>query len=219
MIHLISKKTLAEKLADIIKDEIEKGKYSIGEKLPIESKLSSMYGVGRSTVREAIKILSNIGLLSVEQGRGTFVIKQTVNTESLEHRMARATIKELNEVREIIELKIAEKAALNRTEEDLLHIEECLENRKHYAEHGDLPNCIQADINFHLAVAKAAHNEMLYDLYKAISDHLKNWFQKTYKDTSLLLESHQRHVALYENIKAKDPLKAWKSIELIISLV
>ncbi|MGZ7154099.1 FadR/GntR family transcriptional regulator, partial [Streptococcus pyogenes] len=68
------KKTLAEKLADIIKDEIEKGKYSIGEKLPIESKLSSMYGVGRSTVREAIKILSNIGLLSVLNGRIEFFV-------------------------------------------------------------------------------------------------------------------------------------------------
>lgn len=216
MTTLIQKKSLAECLADLLRNEIEQGKYSIGQKLPTESKLVDIYGVGRSTVREAIKSLANIGLLSVEQGRGTYVQKQSVNEESLDHRMARATFNELHEVREIIELKIAEKAALNRTEDDLKNIESCLEQRLFYAKNDDLANCIDADINFHLAVAKASKNEMLYDMYKSISEHLKKWFHKAYSNTSILSESHESHVTLYKSIEAKDSLKALKATEFII---
>jgi DNA-binding FadR family transcriptional regulator len=158
MTKIIQKESLAERLSHLLKNEITEGKYTVGQKLPTEQELVNMYGVGRSTVREAVKILSNIGLLNVQQGRGTYVQKQFVNDESMEHRMARATIKELNEVREIIELKIAEKAALNRTSDDLKNIEKSLEVRLHFAQSGDLPHCIEADINFHLAVAKASHN-------------------------------------------------------------
>ncbi|MFZ4928442.1 FadR/GntR family transcriptional regulator [Chryseobacterium sp. Mn2064] len=219
MTKLIQKESLAERLSNLLKQEITEGKYSVGQKLPTEPELVNIYGVGRSTVREAVRILSNIGLLNVQQGRGTYVQKQFINDESMEHRMARATIKELNEVREIIELKIAEKAALNRTPDDLENIRKSLEQRLHFAQSGDLPNCIEADIHFHLAVAKASHNEMLYDIYKAASEHLKKWFQDTYKDTSSLAESHERHVNLFKCIEAKDPLNAWKATELIISLV
>jgi len=101
----------------------------------------------------------------------------------------------------------------------LKNIKKQLDLRKQYAVAGDLENCIASDINFHLAVAKASHNEMLFDMYKTASEHLKKWFTKTYKDTSSLHESHERHVALFECIKKGDSLKAWKATELIISLV
>lgn len=122
--------------------------------------------------------------------------------------MGCATIKELNEVREIIELKIAEKAALNRTDDDLKNLENHLERRLFYATNDDLANCIEADINFHLAVAKASKNEMLYDIYKSISEQLKKWFHKVYSNTSVLSDSHERHVTLYKSIEAKDSIKA-----------
>lgn len=219
MIKIIQKESLAQRLANLIRDEIAEGKYSVGQKLPTESQMVNIYGIGRSSVREAIKSLSNIGLLNVQQGSGTYVQKKYVSDESMEHRIARSNIKELNEVREMLELKIAEKAALNRTEADLENIKRCLEKRKSFALANDLDNCIDSDISFHLAIAKASHNEMLYDIYKATSEHLKKWFQKNHRDTSPLVESHERHVALYKHIEARDALKAWKAAELIIKLV
>ncbi|MNR54226.1 FCD domain protein [compost metagenome] len=65
----------------------------------------------------------------------------------------------------------------------------------------------------------ASHNEMLFDIYRAISEHLKKWFQKNHKDTSPLIESHDRHVALFKCIEAGNASKARKAIELIIKLV
>ncbi|MEJ5053351.1 FadR/GntR family transcriptional regulator [Sphingobacterium sp. MYb382] len=219
MTKLIRKVSLADRIANLLRGEIEEGKYEVGQKLPTEPEMVRIYGVGRSTVREAIRALANIGLLSVQQGSGTYVERQSVSEESMEHRMGRANIRELNEVREILELKIAEKAALNRTDVDLEHMEKYLEQRKFFAQSGDLTNCIEADINFHLAIAKASHNEMLYDMYRAVSAHMKKWFQRNHKDTAPLVESHERHVVLFKCIEAGDALNAWKAIELIIRLI
>ena len=70
---LINKKTLAGEVAERLSTQIASGDYNVGDKLPIEPELMKTFGVGRSSVREAVKILSMQGLLHVQQGVGTFV--------------------------------------------------------------------------------------------------------------------------------------------------
>ena len=72
----VEKKTLADEVSEQIQKRIALGEMSVGSKLPTEKELSDMYGVGRSTIREAVSVLSNIGLLRVMQGKGTFVVSQ-----------------------------------------------------------------------------------------------------------------------------------------------
>ena len=72
----IRKKSLAEEVAELIKRQIDEGKLKENEKLPVESELAKLFGVGRSSIREAVRILSSMGLLNVQQGRGTFVAKK-----------------------------------------------------------------------------------------------------------------------------------------------
>ena len=72
----VEKKTLADEVSEQIQKRIVSGEMSVGSKLPTEKELSDMYGVGRSTIREAVSVLSNIGLLRVMQGKGTFVVSQ-----------------------------------------------------------------------------------------------------------------------------------------------
>ena len=68
----LQKKSLAEEVSSLIREQINDGKLTKGEKLPTEPELMKLFGVGRSTIREAIKMLVNMGYLSVQQGRGTF---------------------------------------------------------------------------------------------------------------------------------------------------
>ena len=72
----IRKKSLAEELAARLQEQIAAGTFGIGEKLPPEPELMRIFGVGRSTVREAVRILSDMGLLRVRQGAGTFVVSR-----------------------------------------------------------------------------------------------------------------------------------------------
>ncbi|WP_435524895.1 FadR/GntR family transcriptional regulator [Chryseobacterium indoltheticum] len=78
----IQRKTLAQEVAERLIEGISNDEYAIGEKLPIEPELMKIYGVGRSSIREAIKILSIQGILNVQQGVGTFVISKNAH-ESL----------------------------------------------------------------------------------------------------------------------------------------
>lgn len=215
MSDLIPKKSLADAVAERLQKQITAGTYKIGDKLPTEPQLMTTYGVGRSTIREAIKITSNLGFLSVQQGIGTFVKSRTGN-EPISHRLERANIQELDEVRQILEIKIAEIAALNRTKDDIARINKFLARRDKASKLGLLEECIDADIEFHVAVAEASHNSILSELYQLVARHLEQGFTSQYHDTSNFLRSHSLHDQLAKHIAAKDPKKAYATALKIV---
>ena len=205
---IIQKKSLAEEVAEQLQKEITEGKLKEGDKLPIEPELMKIFGVGRSTIREAIKMLLNRGYLSVQQGRGTFVESQMPTSEPFEQRLKRADIRDLYDVRKILEAAIAERAALRRTEQDLKEIQRYAMERKTSAKDGLLKECIEADIHFHVAVAKATHNEILFELYRSASVHLQKGYSHIYDDTKHFLDSQPLHEKLVKHITDRNASKA-----------
>jgi DNA-binding FadR family transcriptional regulator len=216
MSNLIPRRSLADEVAAQLQQQIGLGKYKTGEQLPIEPELMKSFGVGRSTIREAIKILVNSGLLRVQQGLGTFVEGSEGIKEPLPQRLKRADFKDLDEVRQLIEMKIAEKAAANRTEEDLKEIRKWLAARKKAATDNLLGECIDADIRFHTAIAVASKNEVLADLYKTLTIQIKNWFLTIYSDATDFRKTQQLHQQLLKAIEAGDAKKAWNTAAKII---
>jgi DNA-binding FadR family transcriptional regulator len=210
MNKIIEKKSLADEVADRLHKQIISKEYKVGDKLPTEPQLMKTYGVGRSTIREAIKIISNLGFLNVQQGVGTFVKSKTAN-EPISQRLKRADIHELDEVRQILEMKIAEKAASKRTKDDIAKINKCLLEREMAGKNGLLEECIEADINFHIAIAEASHNTILSDLYKMVAIHLKEGFTHIYRDTSCFVKSQPSHEQLLRYIVAQDKKKAFNT--------
>lgn len=211
----INRKTLAEEVAAKLQEQISLGHYKVNEKLPIEPELMKTFGVGRSSIREAIKLLTNAGLLRVQQGVGTFV-DQTGSREPMDLRLKRANVKDLDEVRQLLEIKIAEKAALNRTDKDIEAIKKHLNNRRIAADNNLIEECIEADIQFHIAIAEASKNEILADLYKGASVHLKQWFINIYPDTAVFIETYDLHEQLLKNIAAGNAKMAWATAAKII---
>ncbi|HRB73081.1 MAG TPA: GntR family transcriptional regulator, partial [Flavobacterium sp.] len=112
---------LYTKIINSIKEDIANGVYQPGEKIPAEPELMQKYGVGRSTIREAIKTLAISGILKVKQGSGTTV---TSNYQELnmEQRLQRADFKDVNAVRKLLEEEIIRLATANRTEIQLTEI-------------------------------------------------------------------------------------------------
>jgi DNA-binding FadR family transcriptional regulator len=211
----INRKTLAEEVAAKLQEQISLGHYKVNEKLPIEPELMKTFGVGRSSIREAIKLLTNAGLLRVQQGVGTFV-EQTGSREPMDLRLKRANVEDLDEVRQLLEIKIAEKAALNRTDKDIEAIKKHLNNRRIAADNNLIEECIEADIQFHIAIAEASKNEILADLYKGASVHLKQWFINIYPDTAVFIETYDLHEQLLKNIAAGNAKMAWATAAKII---
>jgi DNA-binding FadR family transcriptional regulator len=205
---MIVKKSLADEVAGRIAQQISTGHYKVNEKLPIEPELMKSFGVGRSTVREAIKSLVNSGLLRVQQGIGTFVEQTDSNREPMQQRLKRAEMQEIDEIRQLFEMKIAEKAAINRTDQDIAIIKTHLETRRQTALAGQTLACIDADIAFHTAIADASKNQILADMYRIVAVHLKNWFLASNKDTNSFNETYVLHEQLLKHIIAREPKKS-----------
>lgn len=215
MEKIIKSKGVCEEVVSRLQLQIADGKLKKGDKLPSEPALMKQFGVGRSSIREAIRILANTGLLRVQQGVGTFVEMQNGTPMPWYKRLQSCTSKDLNEVRQLLELKIAEKAALNRTQKDIKILTKLLKERLAAAHNNLQDQCIDADILFHIAIADAAKNDILADLYKNIAAKIKSSFRQAYTNTEMFIVKHSQHDDLLQSIINKDPKKAMECVQAI----
>lgn len=200
---------LAHAVVNQLQQQISLGQYQPGEKLPSEPELMEQLGVGRSTIREAIRILANTGIVSVRQGSGTFVEAQEGIEESLQQRIRRTNSENLDEVRKLLEMKIAEKAAIYRSQACIDKMQSALVRRNLAADAGEIAGCIRADIEFHTAIATACGNDILADLYRTIAHQMGKNFLETHQDTSIFKRSQHLHESLLKSIIEQDPAQAW----------
>ncbi len=196
----LPRKSLAEAVADQLQAAIAKGTYAVGEKLPTEPELMEQFGVGRSSVREAVRLLANSGWVRAQQGVGTFVASQSGAGRPLVKILEEASFTELDELRLMLEIKIVEKAAINRTSRDISRMQQQLKKRWQYAQKNNLDACVQADIAFHTTLAEASRSGIMLDLYKTIADYLRLEFLHKYNDTQEFLATQERHEELLQAI-------------------
>ena len=191
---------LFEQVSVKIRADIKAGKFKTGEKIPPEPALMELYGVGRSTIREAVKSLTLSGILTVKQGFGTLV--NAVPTEPIEQRLRRSDFEDINHVRSILEQEIVLLATQNRTTTDLEAIAAALEGRKLAIEKESRLDCANADIEFHLAIARASGNHVLADLYESFTVIIRDFFAKRAPSgIAHFAMSHHLHQALFNAIK------------------
>lgn len=205
----IQRKSLADEVAAKLQELILKRTYKVDQKLPVEADLMKAFGVGRSTIREAVKILVNSGFLRVQQGIGTFVEDNSGINEPLGQRLKRASIKHIDEVRDVLENKVAEKAAMNRTGNDISKLEHFLKKRTKAANENLVDQCIEAHISFYITLAEASKNDVLSDLYKHFALQLKNDLLDTHQDTAFFKNSSENHHKLFDSVLREDPKMAW----------
>ncbi|WP_030266117.1 FadR/GntR family transcriptional regulator [Streptomyces violens] len=163
---------LVEQAAQHLRDQITEGQWPVGTKLPAETALAKTLGVGRSTVREALRALAGAGLLEARQGAGVFVIA-TEPDEDWPTRLRRAAVTDVYEVRMLVEVQAARLAAERRTEADLTALRAALDARRAAAAGADAA-FVDADIALHAAVVAGAHNPVLNDLFAEFVPALRN---------------------------------------------
>ncbi|KMS80118.1 GntR family transcriptional regulator [Streptomyces leeuwenhoekii] len=162
---------LVEQAAARLREQITGGHWPVGTRLPGETTLAKELGVGRSTVREALRALAGAGLVRPRQGAGVFVIA-TEPAEDWPARLRRAAVSDVYEVRMAIEVHAARLAARRRTDEDIAALRAALAGRRAASAAGDTA-FVDADIAFHAAVVAAAHNPVLADLFAEFTPVLR----------------------------------------------
>ncbi|PRA78848.1 FadR/GntR family transcriptional regulator [Microbacterium sp. MYb66] len=166
----VKREPLADQAAELLLDRIRSGEWGLGEKLPGETTLAPQLGVGRSTIREAIRQLAGRGVLASRQGAGVFVTALDA-PEDWDAVLRRAGVVAVIEARVAIETEAAALAAARRTPADLRAIRRALSER---AEHrSDIESHVDADTVFHRAIVAAAHNPVLLDLFDSFTPRLR----------------------------------------------
>ncbi|MFE3445740.1 FadR/GntR family transcriptional regulator [Nocardia sp. NPDC059180] len=198
---------LAEQAAELLLSRIRGGEWPLGHRLPGETTLAAQLGVGRSTVREAIRELAGKGVLASRQGAGVFVTALDV-TEEWDIVLRRATIASVIEARIAIEAEAAALAAHRRTPADLRSLRRALAARA--AEGQTVAEHVDADMEFHRAVLVAAHNDILVQLFDAFLPRLRLAMIDMLEIRPVPSEraDHAAHEQLADAIAARNPTAA-----------
>lgn len=144
-----------------------------GDKLPTEMELAASFGVGRNSIREAIKILVSFGVLDIRRPEGTFVASgfsdKMINPLLYGIILDQSdSIDSLKELREWVDLGILELAMEKAEPEDIFQLEEQLQLLLKSIDDGDAEKVFRADDGFHEAISTAAHNSLLAQIAKLV---------------------------------------------------
>lgn len=208
----------SERIVGQIKSLILEGKLKQGDKLPPERELAEILNVSRTSVREAIKTLSAMGLVVIRKGHGVFITQ--ANLESVINRMgdalfiSRDEIEQLFEVRKVLETQAAEWAAQRATEEEIFHINSLVLEAKAACEQPDAKAEVMAgyDKAFHNAVIKASHNSIVGMLNNGLLEALAKVRAKTMKVPGRLIQSILDHEEIAKAIMSRDGQRAKKAM-------
>jgi GntR family transcriptional repressor for pyruvate dehydrogenase complex len=163
-----------------ILQSIESGQFQPGDKLPTEKQMIEMFGVGRSTIREATSTLSMMGYLQSIQGKGYFVREDLdpirATGFALQDMQAAAHIIDLVEVREILECNAVRLAARRADSEDIGRIRNAFSKMKKTRR--DLKRFIDHDFEFHIALARASQNQLILEMMKRIVEKVHAEYDK-----------------------------------------
>lgn len=155
---------LVDQVIEQIRHTVTSGEWTVGQRIPNETDLVEQLGVGRNTVREAVRALSHAGILEVRQGDGTYV-RATSEVSGALRRLCGAELREILQVRRALEVEGARLAAANRTPEVVAELRALLRRTD------DCPDTeafARADAEFHLAVVRASGNRILAELYRGL---------------------------------------------------
>lgn len=203
----VQRASLADQAAALLLDRIRAGEWALGERLPGETTLGPQLGVGRSTVREAIRQLAGRGVLESRQGAGVFVTALDA-PEEWSTVLRRADIAAVVEARTAIEVEATALAAERRTAPELRAMRRALEVRGDTRD--DLEQHVDTDTAFHRSVVVGAHNAILLELFdgfvprsrQAMVDLLR--LRGTFGGD----HDHEVHAEILRAVAERDPVAA-----------
>ncbi|HDR16130.1 MAG TPA: FadR family transcriptional regulator [Desulfobacteraceae bacterium] len=208
------KNRVFDEIIQHFKDAIAKGNLKSGDRLLSERDLSSRLGVSRGSLREALKTLSMFGVISSEPGRGAYVMSPGFKSLSsffeLMLTLKPAVSENILEVRMILECEAVRIATVRATPEEIAHIKNILDKMPLSLNGPDFG--AESDFEFHNAIVRATHNDILIFIYEAIEGLLKRSHHERrtslFKIEGIRTELVKYHLEVYKAIAERNAEKA-----------
>jgi GntR family transcriptional repressor for pyruvate dehydrogenase complex len=208
----IERKRVSESIVEQLTELILDGTWGPGQRIPSERELSDSLNVGRTSVREALRILETMGYLEIRIGDGSYVregIPIPFNVNNFINLVqADETFDDLMEARELIEQQIAFIAAESATQDDLQELRAVVAQHADAIGRGD-PG-LEHDIQFHMRLAMATGNRVLFELQQILLQRLRDSIHKLLLEPGRPPLSVRQHREVIEAIEERDPIEARK---------
>lgn len=203
-----------QKVIDYIKNQLEKGKISVGDKLPTERELSLQLNCSRNAIREAVKKLENLGIIQTKQGSGNYLVANAgahfSEALSMMVIMKKVSSFEISQLRRSIELQTIVSAIEHATQEDIDYLEKILKEMKKCSAKRER----ELDREFHYKLVKISQNTLMIAIISALSESIDRFLKKVLK--SIMKENKEVidmcHREILNSIIEKDAVKGREAL-------
>jgi GntR family transcriptional regulator, transcriptional repressor for pyruvate dehydrogenase complex len=206
-VKALPRTTLTEAAFEQLIAYVVKGTWKAGDRLPPERELCQQFGIARTSLREALKAMELVGMLDSRVGDGTFVCPRS---EFLSRPLLWAftgtdheELVEIMEARAVVEETLAALAAKRGSAEEIAAIKATIAQMRE-AIAADI-SILDADMGFHLAVATAAHNEVLRNAVQLLRNITRQWLKYKVQMPNVAAAVLKRHETIYRAIASRKP--------------
>lgn len=203
-----------EIVVQTVLDLIKRGEFGPGDRLPVEADLAERLNVSRGSLREGIRALVAMGILETRQGSGTtvtsldpaLILRPLVFWADIQ---AGPGALHLHTVRRALEVESARLAASVITDEQLDSLGAILVRAAGHIGNQDHEGAMQADLDFHLTIARATQNPVLSALIEAVSQPtIRSRMWQSIHAAGRLQAAHTEHLVIIEALRSHDPMSA-----------
>ncbi len=207
----LARTRLYEQLVQRLLQHVRESGLTAGDRLPPERELAARLGVSRNSLKQAFVVLEVQGLVDIRQGDGTYLRRVDVAPEPVEVLLERRQrLPDVLEAREALEVKLAELAALRRTDDDLAALDAALDTMRAAVLAGDLGG--EGDRRFHAAVAAAGRSRVLQSFYEALAPQISETRRESLRQPDRPEQSLAQHERIAAALRARDPEAAVRAV-------
>ncbi len=202
----IEKTSVAAAAFDQLIAFVVKGNWKTGQRIPPERELCRQLGIARTSLREALKAMEMIGMLDSRVGDGTFVCPRT---EFLARPllwsftgMDREELRDIMEARMFLEKDLAGLAAQRASDSEIDRIGEAVQMLRRNMERSE--PILDADMEFHMSVAEAAHNDIMKNAVQLLRNLMREWIRRKLLIPEMAADTFKQHTAIFQAIRRRN---------------
>jgi GntR family transcriptional regulator, transcriptional repressor for pyruvate dehydrogenase complex len=211
MIEPVKRMNVTDSIVNQIKDLVLQGKLNEGDKLPPERELMNLFGVGRPSLREALKVLEAQGLIEKTQ-KGTIITgnHDKFFSDSLMFQLyfSSAQWQDIFEARRFLEKELTYLATTRANSEDFDEIEQTIVDMEISVLENNQTEYVRSNLEFHKKIAKASKNLVLFNLYESINNLVKHSQESGVTVYGVMNESLNYHKAIFKAMKERNAERA-----------
>lgn len=208
MMKPINNASVVERVIQRIISAISEGDLKLGSKLPTETELMGLLQVSRNSLREAMKVLSALGLVEIKRGNGTYIcssIKENIFDPIIYGIMLEASnVEEIIELRQMLDEDVLVLAIRKCKQSDIEKLESYIQRMEYYFKSGDLSRAANMDYQFHMYLAECSRNPFIIRIFKNIYQLFEKSIEYNIRNEEMFAKADEYHQQMVDCLKNRD---------------